>query len=84
MALSPDRLISAGIIVNLAQNLIMTSHTSQSKAHRGKILVKLCPTDLDLSPASLFLREMWEILPICDFLTSSTMVYLGGLTGKCA
>jgi hypothetical protein len=58
IALNPDCLISAGIIVNLAQNLIMMSHTSQSKAYRGKILVKVCPTDLALRPANLFLREI--------------------------
>lgn len=66
-ALNPDRLISAGIIVNLAQNLIMMTHTSQSKAHRGKTLVKSCPTDLDPRPAGwLFLSGKLEILPVCE------------------
>ena len=53
-ALNPDCLIGAGIIVNLTQNLIMMSHTSQSKAHGGKTLVKSCPTDLDPSPSGYF------------------------------
>ena len=53
-AFNPDCLISAGIIVNLAQNLIMMNHTTQSKAHKGETLVKSCPTDLDLRPAGFF------------------------------
>lgn len=53
MVLNPDHLINAGIIVNLVQNLIMMSHTSQSKVH-SKILVMSCSTDPDLRPAAFF------------------------------
>lgn len=66
-ALHPNRLISVRIIVNLAQNLIMMTHTSQSNAHRGKTWVKSCPTDLDPRPTGwLFLSGKLEILLVCE------------------
>lgn len=84
-ALNTDRLISAGIIVNLAQNLIMMSHTSQSKHTGAKLWWS--HVQLTLTPGLLVLSK-WEIgNPSClwdnrDIQTRPTPVYLRSLTGK--